>query len=153
MKPDEVNRETHKIHERFEEARQGGHICSLGHHLFFQAPFSNDLIGTFRPAGAGDGARVVPTRSTAPDLTACDFSMRAGLAACCGLGTIRAPVGICRAARAGDCAPYQPYFFLASGAGLAKAFPLPEKTCIRKRERDNNLVVAWQKFFCHGLVY
>jgi hypothetical protein len=32
-------------------------------------------------------------------------------------------------------------------AGLAKAFSLPKKTCIRNRERDNNLVVAWQKFF------
>src|ERR1035437_4346191 len=102
MKPDEGNPEKQKIHKRFEEARQGWLFCSLGNHLFFQAPFSNDIIGTFRPAGAGDGARVVPTRSTAPDLTACDFSMRAGLAACCGLETIRAPVGICRAARAGN---------------------------------------------------
>jgi hypothetical protein len=45
---DQFHRKTRKIHERFEEARQGWHICSIGNHLFFQAPFSNDIIGIFR---------------------------------------------------------------------------------------------------------
>jgi hypothetical protein len=47
----------------FFQARQGWHICSIGNHLFFQAPFRSDLIG-WRFAGAirfGVGKRRLKT--------------------------------------------------------------------------------------------
>jgi hypothetical protein len=61
----------------FFQARQGWHICSIGNHLFFQAPFSNDIIGTFRPAGAGnDGRERNPLRAAACQRTRSDLPRR-----------------------------------------------------------------------------